>query len=189
MTGVRSQWHMEFGEFMVAWGSGLAHCKRMVAAATRSLCHVACDLQNRYLRARPRSTMRIRIIVYSNNLDTRLALRVAAFSEDWQLTFASSVGHALELLQSMQLSALVHDCDCDCGEGEWRTVCAESLKRGVCFHAVARRPSDELFLSVVSAGGCSILSKPLTSNKVTSAIYSALSLRHSSFSGAAHSAG
>jgi hypothetical protein len=187
ITGVRSLWHREFDEFMVIWRSGLAHCKRMVAAATRSLCQVACDLQNRYLPDTPQSTMRTRILVYSNNLDTQLALRVAAFSEDWQLTFASSAGHALELLRSMRLSALVYDYDC--GEGEWRTVCGESAKRGICFHVVARRLPDELFLSVVSAGGCSILSKPLTSNQVTSAIYSTLSLRHSSFSGAAKSAG
>ena len=125
-----------------------------------------CELQNHCFPAHSQSTLRI--VALTHSLNTQIALHGAAFHENWELSFASSPKQALELLRSLQPAAFVYDYES--GYGDWRYLCCGSTGNSVRFHVVAMSPTDDLFLSVVAAGGSSVLWKPLSSEQITSAI-------------------
>lgn len=65
-------------------------------------------------------------------------------------------------------------------------MCEECVEYGVCFQVVANTPTDDLFLSVISAGGLGVLCKPLTSERMIIAMRFARSLTKEQLTGPAH---
>lgn len=115
----------------------------------------------------------LRAVAISSGPHTKAALRTAALHEDWHLLLAFSSEDARELLRRLEVDILVYDYDT--GGGDWRKLCSECVERGVGFQMIARDPSDDLFLEVIAAGGLGILWKPLTSEKLISAMHFARS--------------
>ena len=69
--------------------------------------------------------------------------------------------------------ALMYDTDSH--EADWRRLCALAVESGIGFHLIVRAPSDDLFLSVISAGGAGVVAKPVTSDQLASAVHLARS--------------
>jgi len=164
---------MHSADLVLSLGKELARLRRTVCAATRGLLDAMRDLQNHCFP--PHSQSALRIVALTHSLNTQIALHGAAFHENWELSFASSPKHAVELLRSLQPAAFVYDYES--GYGDWRYLCCVSTGNSVRFHLVAMSPRDDLFLSVVAAGGSSVSWKPLSSEQIISAIQCAHTTR------------
>jgi DNA-binding response OmpR family regulator len=162
------------------------HCiptrlKRVLSAARRIYGEL------RKTRSRPFSVSdrrALRIVAVTHGPHTRVTIRIAALREGWQLMFVHSLKDALELLRRIPVDILVYDWESD--EKEWRKLCERCVEHGVCFQVVADTATDDLFLSVISAGGLGILCKPLTSERMIIAMRFARSLTKGPLTAAAH---
>jgi hypothetical protein len=111
--------------------------------------------------------------------NTRIALLIASLNEHWQLVLVSSPEEARRLLPGLAVDILVYDYGS--GEGEWRKLCGACVDCGIIFQLVASAPSDDLFLQVIAAGGLGVLWKPVTSEKLISAMHLARCLSDEQF--------
>ena len=116
----------------------------------------------------------LRIVALTHGPHTKVTIRIAALREGWQLMFVQSLKDALELLRRIPVDILVYDWESD--ERDWRKLCEGCVEHGVCFQVVANTATDDLFLSVISAGGLGVLCKPLTSERMINAMRFARSL-------------
>ena len=114
------------------------------------------------------------IVAITHGPHTKVAIRIAALQEGWQLRFVHSAKDAVELLGRVPVDILVYDRESD--ERDWHRLCEGCIKHGVCFQLVANLTTDDLFLSVISAGGLGVLCKPLTSECMIIAMRFARSL-------------
>ena len=125
-----------------------------------------------------------RIVAITHGPHTKVAIRIAALQEGWQLRFVQSAKDAVELLGRVPVDILVYDRESD--ERDWHRLCEGCIKHGVCFQLVANLTTDDLFLSVISAGGLGVLCKPLTSECMIIAMRFARSLTEGQLTAAAH---
>jgi hypothetical protein len=149
----------------------MTRLKKVLCAAR----HIHSELRNTSSRAvsgRDRSALRI--VAVTHGPHTKVTIRIAALREGWQLMFVHSLKDALELLRRIPVDILVYDWESD--ERDWRKLCEGCVERGVCFQVVANTVTDDLFLSVISAGGLGVLCKPLTSERMIIAMRFARSL-------------
>lgn len=146
--------------------------RRIVCAAGRTLYQMAHDLRTRRIPASPHDALRV--VAITSGPHTKVALRMAALHEEWHLLFAPSLKDALKLLRNGAVDVLVYDYNS--GEGDWRKLCSDCVQRGISFQLVANVPSDALFLSAIISGGLGVLWKPLSSEKMISAVQLARSL-------------
>jgi hypothetical protein len=116
----------------------------------------------------------LRIVAVTHGPHTRVAIRIAALREGWQLRFVQSPKDALELLGRIPVDILVYDWGSD--KRDWHELCEGCVKQGVCFQLVANMATDDLFLSAIGAGGLGVLCKPLTSECMITAMRFARSL-------------
>jgi hypothetical protein len=144
----------------------IARLKLVVRAATRSVYEAVLGFRKRCFPVKPNTALRIVAVIHSWHI--QVAFHVAALHEEWQVTFASSLKHARKLMQTLPVHALIYDYDS--GEGDWRNLCSDCVQHGVCFQLIARAPTDDLFLSVISAGGSGVLWKPVTSAQIISSV-------------------
>jgi len=145
--------------------------KRVLSAARRIYSEL------RQTSSRPSSVSEhseLRIVALTHSPHTKVAIRIAALREGWQLRFVQSAKDAVELLGRVPIDILVYDRESD--ERDWHRLCENSVKRGVCFQLVANMATDDLFLAVISAGGLGVLCKPLTSECMIIAMRFARSL-------------
>jgi len=84
------------------------------------------------------------------------------------LRFLLSSREAFSLLRTSALEMLVYDWDSK--DGDWRRLCHTCIDCGTTFVLVANRPSDDLFLEVVAAGGAGVLYKPLTPERIVTSV-------------------
>ena len=125
----------------------------------------------------------LRMVAVTHNPDTKAAIRTAALQEGWQLEFVQSARNAIELLGRVHVNIVVYDLESH--KGDWHTLCEECVTHGVCFQLVANMAADDLFLSVVSAGGLGLLCKPLTYESMIIAMRFARSLTEGQLTAAA----
>lgn len=111
----------------------------------------------------------IRLIVITRSQETRIAVWAAALRKPWQIALVSSAEHARKLLTESMVDVLFYDIDSV--DEDWRALSCDSTRRGVGFQLLARAPSDELFLAAIGAGCLGVLWKPITSEKIVSAIH------------------
>jgi len=159
-------------EVMLRPNTKMARWRRMVKAARRVLFHMPHDVRGR--RDPGGSQPAWRVVAVTGSPHTKIALQVAAFHQDWSVLITSSPDHARKLVQSSPVDILVYDCDA--GVGNWRPLCGDSVERGIAFLMVASAPCDDLFLAAIAGGALGILWKPLTSEKLISAVQLARSL-------------
>ncbi len=124
------------------------------------------------------------IVAITHGPHTKVAIRIAALREGWQLRFVQSAKDAVELFGRIPVDILVYDRESD--ERDWHRLCEGCVEHGVCFQLVANMASDDLFLSVISAGGLGVLRKPLTSECMIIAMRFARSLTEGQLTAAAH---
>lgn len=160
----------------------IARLWRMIGAASRTIGLIARDVRNSSVPASSHYTLRV--VTISSGPHTKAALRTAALHEDWHLLLAFSSEDARKLLRRLAVDILVYDYDT--GGGDWRKLCSECVDRRVAFQMIARDPSDDLFLEAIGAGGFGILWKPLTSEKLISAIHLARSCAEAHLARAGH---
>ena len=125
-----------------------------------------------------------RIVAVTHGPHTKVAIRIAALQEGWQLTFVQSPKDALKLLGRIPINILI--CDLESNEGDWHILCEWCVDHGVCFQLVANMATDDLFFSVISAGGLGVVCKPLTSECIIIAMRFARSLTEAQLTAAAH---
>ena len=125
-----------------------------------------------------------RIVAVTHGPHTKVAIRIAALQEGWQLTFVQSPKDALELLGRIPVDILVYDWESN--ERDWHKLCEVCVEHGVCFQLVANMATDDLFFSVISAGGLGVVCKPLTSECIIIAMRFARSLTEAQLTAAAH---
>jgi hypothetical protein len=155
--------------------------KRMLSAARRIYSTLR-KPSSRPLSVSDRSELRIVALTHSPH--TKVAIRIAAIREGWQLRFIQSAKDALELLGRIPVDILVYDRESD--EGDWHKLCEACVDHGACFQLVANMATDDLFLSVISAGGLGLLCKPLTSECMIVAMRFARDLTKGQFAAPAH---
>jgi len=152
---------------------GPIECLRRLVSVTRStLHHLLRELRRSRSPVGPLNALRI--VAVTHCPEVQLALRMAAFREEWQLQFAFSQSDVTALLGDFAVHAVVYDHDFR--EVDWRTLCHQSVDRGIGFYLVAGAPTDQLFLSVMSAGGLGVLRKPVTMEEFISSMHFARSL-------------
>jgi AmiR/NasT family two-component response regulator len=125
-----------------------------------------------------------RIVAVTHDPRTKVAIRIAALHEGWQLTFVQSPKDAVELLGRIPVDIFVYDWESD--ERDWHKLCKVCVEHGVCFQLVANMATDNLFFSVISAGGLGVVCKPLTSECVILAMRFARSLSEAQLTAGAH---
>jgi hypothetical protein len=117
----------------------------------------------------------LRIVAVTHGPHTKVVIRTAALREGWQLRFVQSSKDALELIGRIPVDILVYD-DCESDKKDWHKLCEGCVEHGVGFQLVANMATDDLFLSVISAGGLGVQCKPLTSECIITAMRFARSL-------------
>ncbi|HWB99048.1 MAG TPA: hypothetical protein VG672_20205 [Bryobacteraceae bacterium] len=90
------------------------------------------------------------------------------FREEWQCVIATSLDQAVRLLDRSPVETLIYDLDS--GEGDWHKLCARAVDAGIAFQLIATSPDEDLFFSVLGAGGAGVLAKPVTSEQLAAAI-------------------
>lgn len=110
-----------------------------------------------------------RLIVVTRSQETRIAVWAAGLRKLWQIELVGSADHARKVLTESTVDVLLFDID-TAGD-DWRVLCQDSVRRGVGFQLLAKAPSDELFLAAIGAGGLGVLWKPITSEKIVSAMH------------------
>jgi hypothetical protein len=143
----------------------IARLRRLIGAVTRTLCQRQ-DVRNSGISVSPRHPLRV--VAIARGPHTKAALRTIALHEDWHLLLAFSSEDARKLLGRFAVDILVYDYDS--GGGNWRKLCSDCVDRGVGFQLVASVLSDDLFLESIAAGGLGVLWKPVTSEKMISAM-------------------
>ena len=159
---------------------------------TTSLKRVLCVAQAIYRDLRTTSSRRVsvsersvlRIAAVAHGPHTKSTIRIAALQEGWHLRFVQSPQDALELVGRFPVNFLVYDLESS--GGSWHRLCERCVQHGVCFQLVANRATDDLFFSVISAGGLGLLCKPLTSESLIIAMRFARSLTEGQLTAAAH---
>jgi hypothetical protein len=124
-----------------------------------------------------------RIVAVTHGPHTKVAIRMAALHESWQLTFVQSPKDALELLGRIPVDILVYDWESN--ESDWHKLCGVCVERRVCFQLLANMATDDLFFSVISAGGLGVVCKPLTSECIIKAMRFARSFTEAQLTAAA----
>ena len=153
-----------------------AHClttrlKKVLCSARR----IYSELRRNSSRPLSVSDHRVlRIVAVTQGPHTKVVIRTAALREGWQLRFVQSSKDALELIGRIPVDIMVYDCESD--KRDWHKLCDGCVEHGVCFQLVANVATDDLFLSVISAGGLGVLCKPLTSECMITAMCFARSL-------------
>src|SRR5579864_1070861 len=71
-----------------------------------------------------------RIVAVTPGPHTKVAIRMAALRESWQLTFIQSPKDALELLGRISVDILIYDLESN--ERDWHKLCEACVKYGVC---------------------------------------------------------
>lgn len=122
---------------------------------------------------------RQRVIALTRGLQTKIALLTAAIRENWRLVLVSSLDEGQEMLEDSPVEMFIYDHNFG-GDG-WHNLCRTCAERGIAFEVVACEPSDELFLAVIGAGGMEVVWKPLTAQKVISAMRLARTLAEERF--------
>jgi hypothetical protein len=126
----------------------------------------------------------LRIVALTHSPHTKVAIRIAAFREGWQLRFVQSPKDALELLGRLPVDILIYDWESH--EQDWHKLCEACVELGACFQLVANIATDDLFCSVISAGGLGLLCKPFTSECMIVAMRFARSLTAGQLAAPAH---
>ena len=126
----------------------------------------------------------LRIVAVAHGPHTKGVIRIAALREGWHFRFAQSSQNALELLGRSPVNILVYDLESH--QEDWHRLCEACVKHGVCFQLVANMATDDLFLSVISAGGLGLLCKPLTSESMILAMRFARTLTEGQLTATAH---
>lgn len=111
----------------------------------------------------------MRLIVVTRSQPTRIAVWTTALRKLWQIALVDSADHARKLLAESTADVLFYDIDTV--DEDWRALSCDSARRGVGFQSLARAPSDELFLAAIGAGCLGVLWKPITSEKIVSAMH------------------
>lgn len=111
----------------------------------------------------------MRLIVVTRSQETRIAVWAATLYKLWQIELVGSADHARKLLTESAVDILFFDVDTV--DDDWRALCQDCARCGVGFQLLARARSDELFLAAIGVGGLGVLWKPITSEKIVSAMH------------------
>ena len=153
-------------DLIVSAHARIARLRRMIAAVRQIFCQIGQDVRNSSVPISPHHALRV--VAIAGGPHTKAVLRTVALYEDWDLLLVFSSEDARKLLRSPAVDIVVYDYDS--GGGNWRKLCSDCVDRGVAFQMVANVPSDDLFLEAIAAGGLGMLWKPLTSEKMISAV-------------------
>jgi DNA-binding response OmpR family regulator len=111
----------------------------------------------------------LQIALLAHGIDTKSAVLTASMRQGWNVRLLLSKMEAMRLLRSGGIQALLYDWHFK--EDNWRELCRACVECDVAFQLLAGHPSDDLFLAVVAAGGSAVLRKPLTPERIASAIH------------------
>ncbi|SRR5581483_1332143 len=140
--------------------------RRTALRAVQGLSRVVQRIWKRCRLARKHKPL---ILVLTHSPQAKLAVRLAFLQEDWDYVITTCLGDTLKVLEKSRVETVIYDMDS--GEAQWHDLCRAVVAGGACFYLIADVPNDDLFLSVIGAGGSGVLWKPVTSEQFVGAMH------------------
>jgi hypothetical protein len=108
------------------------------------------------------------VFAVSKCYPTRIVLYAAAFQAGWKVEFLNSLDEVLAETRTRRPRAVCYDHTND--EVRWDQCCTILARRHVPFVLLARKASDETFITLLGCGGYHAWGNPLSSEDIVKAV-------------------